>query len=59
MRARCVAGDVGVEPAARRTRTDGCQGARGSGSPVNTAVTTGSDGLHAAVGWGGGFKAPP
>lgn len=34
MRARCVAGDVGAEPAGSRTRTDGCQGARGSGSPA-------------------------
>lgn len=41
-------GDVGAEPAASRTRTDGCQGARGSGSPVNT---TASDGPRAAMGW--------
>lgn len=48
MRARCVTGDVGAEPAASRTRTDGSQGARGSGSPVNT---TASDGPRAAMGW--------
>lgn len=46
MSARCVARDVGVEPSAWRTRTDVCRGARGSGMPVNTAVT-GSDGMEA------------